>query len=40
MARPFLHAEDLALDHPITGEPLAFESPLPADLVELLRRLA
>ena len=36
MARPFLHAEGLALDHPVTGEPLAFESPLPADLVELL----
>jgi 23S rRNA pseudouridine1911/1915/1917 synthase len=40
MARPFLHAEGLALDHPITGEPLAFESALPADLVELLGRLA
>jgi 23S rRNA pseudouridine1911/1915/1917 synthase len=39
MGRPFLHAEGLALDHPITGEPLAFESALPADLVELLGRL-
>ena len=40
MGRPFLHAEGLALDHPITGEPLAFESALPADLLELLGRLA
>jgi 23S rRNA pseudouridine1911/1915/1917 synthase len=31
--RPWLHAEHLALDHPVTGEPLAFDSPLPADLV-------
>ena len=30
--RLFLHATRLAFDHPITGEPLAFESPLPADL--------
>lgn len=37
--RPFLHAEGLALDHPITGQPLAFESALPTDLTELLGRL-
>jgi 23S rRNA pseudouridine1911/1915/1917 synthase len=30
--RPFLHAERLALDHPITNQPLAFESALPDDL--------
>ena len=36
MARPFLHAEALALDHPITGEPLQFAAPLPADLVAVL----
>ena len=30
--RPFLHAERLGLDHPVTGEPLSFESPLPDDL--------
>jgi 23S rRNA pseudouridine1911/1915/1917 synthase len=39
MARPFLHAEALELDHPTTGEPVAFRSPLPADLVEVLARL-
>ena len=40
MRRPFLHAEHLQLAHPVTGEPLAFDSPLPADLVEVLSRLA
>jgi 23S rRNA pseudouridine1911/1915/1917 synthase len=39
MARQFLHAEHLALDHPVTGEPLAFTSPLPADLASVLARL-
>ena len=34
--RPFLHAAHLALDHPVTGERLAFDSPLPADLVAVL----
>jgi 23S rRNA pseudouridine1911/1915/1917 synthase len=33
--RPALHSQHLALDHPVTGEPLAFESPLPADLRDL-----
>ena len=37
--RPFLHAEELALDHPVTAEPLAFRSPLPADLVAVLAGL-
>ncbi|HLT70653.1 MAG TPA: RluA family pseudouridine synthase [Acidimicrobiales bacterium] len=37
--RPFLHAEHLALDHPVTGERLAFTSPLPADLAAVLARL-
>ena len=36
MARPFLHAEELELDHPVTGEPLSFRSPLPADLGAVL----
>jgi 23S rRNA pseudouridine1911/1915/1917 synthase len=40
MRRPFLHAEHLELAHPVTGEPLSFDSPLPADLVEVLGRLA
>jgi 23S rRNA pseudouridine1911/1915/1917 synthase len=39
MDRPFLHAEHLGLDHPVTGEALAFTSPLPADLVAVLASL-
>jgi 23S rRNA pseudouridine1911/1915/1917 synthase len=39
LARPFLHAEHLALDHPVTGAPLAFTSPLPEDLAEVLAGL-
>ena len=39
MARPFLHAEHLELAHPITGERLVFDSPLPADLVDALAQL-
>jgi len=38
--RPWLHAEHLALDHPVTGEPLAFSSPLPDDLVGVRAQLA
>ncbi len=34
--RPFLHAERLELDHPRTGEPLSFASPLPQDLERVL----
>jgi 23S rRNA pseudouridine1911/1915/1917 synthase len=37
--RPFLHAERLELRHPISGEPIAAESPLPPDLVELRGQL-
>ncbi|HEY8544206.1 MAG TPA: RluA family pseudouridine synthase [Acidimicrobiales bacterium] len=37
--RPFLHAEHLALEHPVTGAPLAFDSPLPADLAAVLGSL-
>ncbi|MGQ0434669.1 MAG: RluA family pseudouridine synthase [Microthrixaceae bacterium] len=40
MRRPFLHAEVLALDHPVSGEPLRFESPLPDDLTEVLGLLS
>jgi 23S rRNA pseudouridine1911/1915/1917 synthase len=36
--RPFLHAWRLALRHPISGEPLEVEDPLPADLREALER--
>jgi len=34
--RPFLHAASLGFDHPVSGERLSFESPLPADLQEVL----
>ena len=37
--RPFLHAATLAFAHPVSGETLTFESPLPADLVEVLSTL-
>jgi 23S rRNA pseudouridine1911/1915/1917 synthase len=36
LARPALHAARLAFTHPVTGERLSFESPLPADLQSLL----
>jgi 23S rRNA pseudouridine1911/1915/1917 synthase len=36
MDRPFLHAERLELDHPVTGDQLSFESALPADLLAVL----
>jgi 23S rRNA pseudouridine1911/1915/1917 synthase len=37
--RVFLHAEHLAFDHPVTGEALAFDSPLPPDLAAVLAGL-
>jgi 23S rRNA pseudouridine1911/1915/1917 synthase len=37
--RPFLHAATLAFAHPVSGEMLTFESPLPADLREVLATL-
>lgn len=40
LPRPFLHAHRLALAHPITGEALAFEDPLPAELATVLTELA
>ena len=40
LTRPALHAARLAFTHPTTGERLAFEAPLPADLVALARALA
>jgi 23S rRNA pseudouridine1911/1915/1917 synthase len=39
LGRPALHAAALAFDHPRTGERLAFTSPLPADLAELVETL-
>jgi 23S rRNA pseudouridine1911/1915/1917 synthase len=40
LQRPFLHAGKLRLIHPTTGETCEWEAPLPADLVEVLARLA
>jgi 23S rRNA pseudouridine1911/1915/1917 synthase len=37
--RPWLHAEHLALEHPVSAEPLAFDSPLPPDLEAVLAAL-
>jgi 23S rRNA-/tRNA-specific pseudouridylate synthase len=37
--RLMLHARRLALSHPLTGQPLAIESPLPADFESVLARL-
>ncbi|MGI8684347.1 MAG: RluA family pseudouridine synthase [Acidimicrobiales bacterium] len=39
-ARPFLHAAQLAFDHPATGERLSFESALPDDLQAVLDRFS
>ncbi len=39
LARPFLHAVSLAFEHPATGEPVSFESPLPEDLSRQLAAL-
>jgi 23S rRNA pseudouridine1911/1915/1917 synthase len=40
LERNFLHAAELALPHPITGRPLAFAAPLPAELELFLNQLA
>ncbi len=36
LQRPFLHAETLGFDHPVSGDRLRFSSDLPVDLVEAL----
>lgn len=36
--RPALHAARLALDHPVTGERLELEAPLPEDMRKLIER--
>ncbi|MBL7965044.1 MAG: RluA family pseudouridine synthase [Flavobacteriales bacterium] len=36
--RQALHARTLAFDHPVTGERLSFESPLPADMTAVVER--
>jgi 23S rRNA pseudouridine1911/1915/1917 synthase len=40
LARPFLHAGTLGFDHPVSGERMRFEEPLPAELVAVLDRLS
>ena len=37
--RVMLHAARLALAHPVSGVPLAFEAPVPADFAALVARL-
>lgn len=39
LKRMFLHAAQLSFRHPLTGEALAFESPLPGDLQSFIERL-
>lgn len=39
LSRQALHAAELGFAHPVTGEELRFESPLPADLQKLLTAL-
>jgi len=39
LARPFLHSWRLRLDHPVTGERIELEDPLPAELADALRRV-
>ncbi len=39
LERPFLHAEGLALDHPATGQPCRWASPLPPELEAALAEL-
>ncbi|HZD77172.1 MAG TPA: RluA family pseudouridine synthase, partial [Acidobacteriaceae bacterium] len=39
LERNFLHAAELALSHPVTGAPLAFAAPLPAELELFLQQL-
>jgi 23S rRNA pseudouridine1911/1915/1917 synthase len=39
LPRTFLHAAQLAFAHPLTGAPLQFEAPLPAELTAFLARV-
>jgi 23S rRNA pseudouridine1911/1915/1917 synthase len=38
--RPWLHAEHVTLEHPVTRQPLSFESSLPEDLLAVLDQLS
>ena len=37
-ARPMLHAARLGLEHPVTGDKLVWESPMPADMKKLVEK--
>jgi 23S rRNA pseudouridine1911/1915/1917 synthase len=39
LERPFLHARRLSFLHPVSGQTLSFEAPLPSDLVDVLDTL-
>jgi 23S rRNA pseudouridine1911/1915/1917 synthase len=39
LGRPFLHATHLGFRHPVTGDERSFESPLPADLQQVIDAL-
>lgn len=39
LKRQFLHAEQLGFTHPVTGAPMKFRAPLPAELTQLLTAL-
>ena len=39
LARPFLHAWRLRFRHPVTGDEVALEDPLPDDLADVLARV-
>lgn len=39
LGRPFLHAATLGFQHPVTGSPLQFASPLPSELEAVLAQL-
>ena len=39
LGRQFLHASELAFDHPLDGRRVTFESPLPTELTESLDQL-
>jgi 23S rRNA pseudouridine1911/1915/1917 synthase len=39
LERPALHAARLAFDHPSDGQRIRLESPLPADIAQVLERL-
>jgi 23S rRNA pseudouridine955/2504/2580 synthase len=39
LKRMFLHAASMRLPHPLSGEPLAFSAPLPAELTKFMKRI-